>query len=70
MRNRALEFPLWRVPVILAALTFFGLFDALLVDSPVARVVAWAALIVPLGVTIRCIAKARRRTPVLDGAAS
>ncbi|MEI9994185.1 MAG: hypothetical protein WDM91_06300 [Rhizomicrobium sp.] len=46
---------LWRMPLLLAGLTLFGLLDALLVDNNLARILAWAALAAPLGATIRCL---------------
>jgi hypothetical protein len=62
MSQEAEHFPwvLWRVPLLLAVLTLFGLIDALLIDGPLARVFAWLALSIPLGVAVWCILKAKR----------
>ena len=43
--------------VLLAALTLFGLLDALQVDGDAARLVAWIALAAPLVVAARVMLK-------------
>ncbi len=67
MTGSAQEFPIWRTPIVLAALTVFGLLDALLVGSAIARAVAWAALVVPLLVAIRCVLGAWKKTDARNG---
>ncbi|MEJ1968260.1 MAG: hypothetical protein WDN03_06420 [Rhizomicrobium sp.] len=54
----------WRMPVLLAGLTLFGLLDALPIDSALARLLAWAALAVPLGVALRCVRAAVGGAPI------
>ena len=44
---------IWAVPLALAGLTLGGLLAALLIDSTLARVFAWAALALPLGAVAR-----------------
>lgn len=51
--------PLWRMPIVLAALTVFGLLVAL-VDAAPARWLAWAALAVPLAAIGWCWLRAPR----------
>jgi hypothetical protein len=43
----------WRaVPLLVAVLTLAGLLDALLLDGPAARALAWALLALPVGLSL------------------
>ncbi len=54
-RARASRVAVWRWPVILAALSVFGLLSALLGQGGIWWVFSWAALAMPLAVIVRCV---------------
>lgn len=64
MSSKADATSVWRMPLVLAALILLGLFDALLIDNAIARLIAWVLLIVPLGVGFYCFVRGLR--PSLD----
>ncbi|WP_407155290.1 hypothetical protein [Bradyrhizobium sp. STM 3557] len=49
---------IWRWPVVLAALTTFGLLSALLGQGGIWWGVSWIALAIPLMVIVTCIGRA------------
>jgi hypothetical protein len=51
----ALSRRVWTKPVALAAITSFGLLDALLLETDAARCLAWLALLLPLAVSGWCL---------------
>jgi len=50
---------LWRWPLVLAALTLFGLLSALLGEGGVWWGLSWIALTTPLLVIVCCVAKSK-----------
>jgi hypothetical protein len=54
-RQRGFAGPIWTVPLILAALTLFGLLAALLGQHGIWWVLSWIALTIPLLVIVRCV---------------
>ena len=51
---------IWRWPILLAALTCFGLTSALLGEGGVWWALSWIALAAPLVVIVACIHRRRR----------
>lgn len=45
----------WRWPLVLAAVTVFGLLAALLGDHGAWRILSWLSLAAPLAVIVRCV---------------
>ncbi|ABD07966.1 hypothetical protein RPB_3270 [Rhodopseudomonas palustris HaA2] len=56
----------WSWPVVLAALTVFGLFAALVGEGGIWLVASWVALSIPLLAIMRCLAMSHRDGPSPD----
>jgi hypothetical protein len=54
---------IWRWPVVLAALTLFGLLSALLGQGGIWWGLSWIALSIPLLVVAACVERAGRASP-------
>ncbi|WP_281799159.1 hypothetical protein [Komagataeibacter rhaeticus] len=61
---------IWPWPIALGLLTIFGLLSALLGQHGVWLALSWAALSIPLIVTLACLIRAGRRTPSVKGGQS
>lgn len=57
----------WPWPIALGLLTIFGLLSALLGQHGIWLALSWAALSIPLIVTVACLFKAWCRTPSVKG---
>nr|WP_240906362.1 hypothetical protein [Komagataeibacter xylinus] len=60
----------WPWPIALGLLTAFGLLSALLGQHGIWLALSWAALSIPLIVTVICLIRAWRRTPSVKGGQS
>ena len=60
----------WPWPIVLGLLTAFGLLSALLGQHGAWLALSWAALSIPLIVTITCLLRAWRRNPSVKGGQS
>ena len=60
----------WPWPIALGLLTIFGLLSALLGQHGIWLALSWAALSIPLIVTVACLLKAWCRTPSVKGGQS
>ncbi|AHI24663.1 hypothetical protein BGC31_05655 [Komagataeibacter xylinus] len=60
----------WPWPIALGLLTIFGLLSALLGQHGIWLVLSWAALSIPLIVTVAYVLRAWRRTPSVKGGQS
>ncbi|MBL7232942.1 hypothetical protein [Komagataeibacter oboediens] len=60
----------WPWPIALGLLTAFGLLSALLGQHGVWLALSWAALSIPLVVTLACLLRAWCRTPSVKGGQS
>jgi hypothetical protein len=67
IRPASLFLKVWLSPSILAALTMFGLFSALLGQHGIWHWLSWLTLSVPLLVILLCAVRAMR-VPMIDGA--
>lgn len=56
---RAAFWFVWRWPVVLAALTIFGLLSALLGEGGLWWILSWAALAIPLLAMAVCLVRSR-----------
>lgn len=61
---------IWPWPIALGLLTAFGLLSALLGQQGVWLALSWAALSIPLIVTVACVLRAWCRTPSVKGGQS
>ncbi|GAB6968440.1 hypothetical protein JCM25156A_24780 [Komagataeibacter kakiaceti JCM 25156] len=61
---------IWPWPIALGLLTTFGLLSALLGQHGVWLALSWAALSIPLIVTVACVRRAWCRTPSVKGGQS
>ncbi|MBV1829276.1 hypothetical protein HNW77_00200 [Komagataeibacter sp. AV436] len=60
----------WPWPIALGLLTIFGLLSALLGQHGIWLALSWAALSIPLIVTVACLIRAWCRTPSVKGGQS
>ena len=60
----------WPWPIALGLLTAFGLLSALLGQHGIWLALSWAALSIPLIVTLACLIRAWRRTSSVKGGQS
>ncbi|PYD62511.1 hypothetical protein [Gluconacetobacter entanii] len=60
----------WPWPIALGLLTAFGLLSALLGQHGIWLALSWAALSIPLIVTVACVLRAWCRTPSVKGGQS
>ncbi|POF62630.1 hypothetical protein CFR73_12250 [Novacetimonas maltaceti] len=60
----------WPWPIALGLLTAFGLLSALLGQHGIWLAFSWAALSIPLIVTLACLIRAWRRNPSVKGGQS